>query len=264
MDWRQYQHEIEAEFRHAYPSSRITPNAKLIGKFSRVERQIDLFIEEQASDFTFKIVVDAKYRGRKIDVSDVESFLGLTRDVEAHTGMMVAFEGYTEAAVNRAYYDDLDIILEILNFDDLKAFQGPAAIPYAGENGAFITAPFGWIVDGTKRDHMLASLYQRGLTFEEAVRRGEWSYINFWHKRDKEINDIDALLKFQESYIRHGSADAEIHLLEGARSQKTGARTLIRSLKKGETSRLRGIHRIRRFQGLHFYVRSVHTGRTRT
>ena len=92
-DWHLYEREIEKQFREAYPSARITPNAKLVGKFSKVERQIDLLIEEQASDFAFRIVVDAKHRGRKIDVGDVEAFLGLTCDVEAHTGMMIALEG---------------------------------------------------------------------------------------------------------------------------------------------------------------------------
>jgi len=150
-DWQQYERDIEEQFRQAYPSARITPNAKIVGKFSKVERQIDLLIEEQASDFAFRVVVDAKHRGRKIDVGDVEAFLGLTRDVEAHTGMMVALEGYTPAAINRVYHDDLDVILDVLNFDELKHFQGVAAIPYAVEHAVNIAAPFGWVVDATRR-----------------------------------------------------------------------------------------------------------------
>jgi hypothetical protein len=80
MDWQQYEREIEEQFRQTYPSAQITHDAKLVGKFSKVERRIDLLIEERASDFAFRIVVDAKYRGRKIDVSDVEAFIGLTRE----------------------------------------------------------------------------------------------------------------------------------------------------------------------------------------
>ena len=97
MDWKQYEREIAAEFQHSYPSAQVTANAKLVGKFSKVERQIDILVEDQASDFLFRIVVGAKYRGRKIDVGDVEAFLGVLRDVEAHTGVMVALEGYTPA-----------------------------------------------------------------------------------------------------------------------------------------------------------------------
>ena len=230
--WQDYEREIEQQFREAYPAARITANAKLLGKFSKVERQIDLLIEEQTADFSFRIVVDAKHRGRKIDVGDVEGFLGFTRDVEAHTGMMIALEGYTSAAVNRAYYDDLDIILDVLNLDDLKLFQGHAAIPYAGERGVSIAAPFGWIVDATRRPNMLASLYQRGLTFEKAQRNDEWMYVNLWNKKDREINSLDALLKYQESYLHKDSPDAEIQILENVRNQRTGAKTLIRRFKK--------------------------------
>lgn len=232
-EWQLYEREIEEQFRQTYPAARITPNAKLIGKFSKVERQIDILIEEQASDFAFRIVVDAKHRGRKIDVGDVEAFLGLTRDVEAHTGMMVALEGYTPAAVNRAYYDDLDVILDVLNLDELKVFQGPAAIPYVGDHAASIMAPFGWVVDATRRQHMLASLYQRGLGFEEAVRKDEWMYISFWNKKgNEEVKSVEALLKHQEAYIRANSPDAEIQLLEGISNQKAGGRNLVRRLRK--------------------------------
>jgi tetratricopeptide (TPR) repeat protein len=232
-DWKRYEREIEDQFRANYPSARITPNAHLLGKFSKVKRQIDLLIEEQASDFAFRIVVDAKHRGRKIDVGDVEAFLGLTRDVEAHTGMMIALEGYTPAAVNRAHNDDLDIILDVLNLDELKVFQGFAAIPYAGEHGVSIAAPFGWVVDATRRTGMLATLYQRGLSFEEALHNNEFMYINFWNKKNNDgVNNLGALLKHQETYLLDGSPGAEIRLLEGVSKQRVGAKTLIRRFKK--------------------------------
>lgn len=39
MDWQQYEREIELQFRQAYPSAQITYNAKLVGRFSKVERR---------------------------------------------------------------------------------------------------------------------------------------------------------------------------------------------------------------------------------
>ena len=234
VDWQGYEREIEEQFRIIYPSAEITHNAKLVGKFSKVERQIDLLVEERASDFAFRIVVDAKYRGRKIDVGDVEAFIGFTRDVEAHTGMMVALEGYTPAAVNRAYHDDLDIILDVLNLDEMKAFQGPTAIPYSGEYGVSFIAPFGWIVDGTSRPHLLASIYQRGKTFEEAVHSDEWMYVNFWKKKGQLANSIESLLTHQSDYMLSDSHGSEIQIIEEGKNQRTGARTLIRRFKKRE------------------------------
>ncbi len=55
---------------------------------------------------------------------------------------MIALEAYTPAAVNRAYYDNLDVVLDVLSLDELKTYQGPTAIPYSGECGAWIVAPF--------------------------------------------------------------------------------------------------------------------------
>jgi hypothetical protein len=232
MDWKGYEREIEQWFRDNYPSAAITFDAKLIGKFSKVERQIDLLVEDQASDFSFRIVVDAKYRGRKIDVGDVEAFIGLTRDVEAHTGMMVALEGYTPAAVNRAHNDDLDIILDVLNLDELKEFQGPTAIPYSGEYGVWIAAPFGWVMDATRRPHMLASIYQRGSTFEEAVRSDEWMYVNFWKKKGDLVSSLESLLTYQSEYMLSESTGSEIQIIGEAKNQRTGAKTIIRRFRK--------------------------------
>jgi hypothetical protein len=45
VDWQGYEREMTEQFRTNYPSAEITPNAKLPGKFSKVERQIDLLIE---------------------------------------------------------------------------------------------------------------------------------------------------------------------------------------------------------------------------
>ena len=70
MDWHEYEREIANYFRSEYPAASVTPNAKLMGKFSKIERQIDLLVEEQASDFTFRIAVDAKRYTERIDVKD--------------------------------------------------------------------------------------------------------------------------------------------------------------------------------------------------
>lgn len=231
MDWKQYEQEITDEFRELYPAAHITPNARLVGKFSQVERQIDILVEEQASDLLFRIVVDAKYRGRKIDIGDVEAFLGFIRDVGAHTGVMVALEGYTPAAINRVHYDDLDVFLDVLNLDELRASQGLAAIPYSGEHGVSIAAPFGWIVDATRRQGAVAWLYQRGLTFEEALKTQEWMYVNFWNKKDSKISSLDGLVEYQEEYLRHDFPDTDIQYLESMTNQRVGARTLIRRMR---------------------------------
>jgi hypothetical protein len=205
VDWKEYEREIEAQFRSEYPSAQIRGNVKMPGKLSGVERQIDLLIQEQVCDFSVTIVIDAKYHSRKIDVKDVEEFLGLVRDVGAHKGVMIASEGYTPAAIQRAYADDVDVILEVLNFKDLPLLSGYGALPYSGSNGVALPAPFGWIIDATRRPGTLAYLYQQGLTFEEATKAHEFMYINFWTKANDGICDLESLLRHQEAYMREGN-----------------------------------------------------------
>jgi len=228
VDWKQYEQEIADYFRSEYPNAKITPDAKVTGRFSKIDRQIDLLIQDDAVDFEFQIVIDGKYRDKKIDVNDVESFIGFLRDVGAHKGVMISTEGYTLSAMNRAHYDDLDVDLDVLNFKELDRFHAFGAIPYAGESGVLLPAPLGWIIDGTRREGVVATLYQRGHSLESAGRAREWMYVNILAK-DETANNLDSLLKFQESYLKLDFPSAGIEYQEGPR--RSDAATRIRLLK---------------------------------
>jgi len=131
----------------------------------------------------------------------VEAFIGFVRDVDAGRGVMISVEGYTPAAVNRGHYKDSGIELDVLSFKELDRFHAFGAIPFAGENGVVLPAPFGWVIDGTRCEGMVTALYQRGLTLESAGQAREWMYINYWAK-DEKANDIESLCKIQESYLK--------------------------------------------------------------
>jgi len=227
-NWKEYEQEITDYFRSEYPAAKITPNARLTGKFSKIERQIDLLVEDQASDFTLRIAVDAKHYTERVDVKDVEQFLGLLHDVNVDVGVMICPEGYSQAAINRAHYDDSRIELDILNFKELKFFQGFGAIPYAGDSGVLMPAPFGWIIDARRSHDWLASLYQRGLSLEAAMDANEWMYVKFSTKGEK-AKDLEELLQIQEKYMRR-RPDAAISFLDAVR-RDDGAKTLIRCYK---------------------------------
>src|ERR1043165_2529171 len=81
----------------------VTPNARIIGKISGRSRQIDVLIDSRHdTDNSRRIIVDAKKRTRKIDVTDVEAFRGLMEDVGATHGYLVCPTGHTQAAEKRA------------------------------------------------------------------------------------------------------------------------------------------------------------------
>lgn len=93
----------------------VTPNAKVLGLKSGVKRQIDVLIDARhETDNTRRIIVDAKRRTRKIDVTDVEAFQGLMEDVGATHGYLVCPAGHTPTAERRAQ-DAVTIALVPLN-----------------------------------------------------------------------------------------------------------------------------------------------------
>ena len=103
MDWKNYEDEIFEELRRRYPAVPIKRNTKVLGRISQKLRQIDVLIEAQVLDSPIRVIVDAKKRSKPIDVNDVESFIAMMADVEAHRGILVSTNGYSKTAVLRAH-----------------------------------------------------------------------------------------------------------------------------------------------------------------
>lgn len=212
MTWKDYEIEIHDYFKEMYPNADISHNVTVAGRYSKVDRQIDILIEDYVGGNRMRIVVDGKFFSEKIDVKDVEMFIGMLNDCEANKGLLITKEGFSKAAINRAHFDPIDIELDILNFKDLHQFQGFGGLPYSGKHGVILPAPFGWVLDGTRRANMLATLYQRGLTLEQAGESKELMYVNL-RSKDDEIKTLDDFLTFQEGYILHDFPDAGIEFL---------------------------------------------------
>lgn len=153
----------------------------------------------------------------------------MVEDVDAKQGILITSKGFSPAAINRAYYGPRDVELDILNFENLKQFQGFKGIIYAGKHGAVVPSPFGWIIDSTRRDGILATFYQRGLTLEEAAKKKKWMYVNIFSK-DHEITSLDGLVKLQESYTKAKFPKATFECdstIQRSDSSKTLLRTII-------------------------------------
>lgn len=196
MDWHQYEVVIKEAFETQFSEAAIKLNAKVLGRYSKTKREIDILIEDDAAGASIRIIVDAKYHSKKVNVKAVESFISMAEDVAAHQGFLISNRGYSKAALNRAHYGPEHIELDILNFDDLQSGQGVGAIPYAGNDGLLISAPMGWVVDNSKSDNWIACLYQRGKSLQKALNSGEFIYLNFW-KKTNAVDDIESLLKIQ-------------------------------------------------------------------
>lgn len=222
MNWKEYEDEIFEELRRRYPAVPITKNAKVLGRISQTYRQIDILIEDQVLDYPVRVIVDAKKRADPIDVNDVESFIAMMADVEAHRGILVSTVGYSKTAISRAHNEvNQDIELDVFSLDELKHLQGELAVPFSGSFGVLLSAPFGWIIDAKRRQFTMACLYRRGYDLDAACRAKEWMYLNFWKKETPEQN-LDDLLQLQAKTLY----DAKITYLPGV--LRDDARTLIR------------------------------------
>lgn len=212
MDWKKYESKIFEYFEKQYPDAQITLDAKKLGLYSKVSRQIDVLIEQYVAGNKILIVIDGKYLNKRVDVKAVESFIGMLEDIGAHKGLLISKEGFTKGAYNRAHFGPSEVELDILNFEDLHMFQSHGAMPYAGNHTALVPAPFGWIIDGNTTENWVCTLYQQGLTLDEAINQNEFMYINFWD-RIKNKNSLNDLLKIQEDAFKNHDSGALIEYI---------------------------------------------------
>src|SRR5215467_13632336 len=97
-DWRQYEAYIFGALQRRFPGAAITPNAHLRGLRSGKERQIDVLVQRNLGDLEITVAFDCKCYKRKVNVNDVERFLGMLDDIRVSKGVLVTTKGYSTTA----------------------------------------------------------------------------------------------------------------------------------------------------------------------
>ena len=77
------------------PNAEVTHNAKIIGRHTKVSRQIDVLVRQKVGQYEMMIVIDCKDYKKPVDVKGVEEFHGLVDDVGAHKGALVCPKGFS-------------------------------------------------------------------------------------------------------------------------------------------------------------------------
>ncbi len=181
--WKTYEQEVFDCFRAYFPVADVRKDMRIKGRYSKRLRQIDILITEKTPAGPSRIVIDAKLRNRKLNVKAVEEFEGFLEDIGADKGLLISNKGYTRSALRRAFYSPRDLELDILDFSELKQWQAFSALPYVGEKAFLVPAPFGWVVDATRADDCLCTMFQRGLDVDTAKRNREFLYVSFWNRK---------------------------------------------------------------------------------
>ncbi len=113
-EWELYEAEVLDKLKKEFPNDEIKKNIRKLGKYSRVNRQIDIAVYNETVGYNMLGIIDCKCFNRKLNVRDIESFIGLMEDVAANFGIIISNIGYSKAAKNRA--EMKEIKLEVVDF----------------------------------------------------------------------------------------------------------------------------------------------------
>lgn len=110
LDWKWYEKRVTSIFKKI-KGAKVEHNVEERGQDTHRRRQIDIRIQiplevDLGEGFAFgipvKIIVDCKYRNRRIGIAEVDEVAGLKDDVRAHLAIIVTPKGISEGARNRA------------------------------------------------------------------------------------------------------------------------------------------------------------------
>ncbi len=84
------------------PDAAIEHNAKVRGRRSKVERQIDVLMKQNIGQLSMTIAIECKDLSSPADVKVIDGFHTVIDDIAAHKGILVCPSGFTKAAKEMA------------------------------------------------------------------------------------------------------------------------------------------------------------------
>lgn len=124
---------------------------KIHGRYSFVPRQLDVAAYRLGEARPF-LIADAKRHSTKLDVKDVEAFIGMVEDVGAEIGLIVAPAGFTKAATQRAASSSIHI--RVMSIEQALTFKW---LPLARE-----IYPYDWAFH-EELSHAVRRLHEKAL-----------------------------------------------------------------------------------------------------
>ena len=101
-DWRVFEKIVAQIHKTLSPKATVTHDAKILGQDSKQHRQIDVSIRQHIGAYPILIIIQCRHYQNKVDLNDVEQFLGVVNDVRANAGVIVSNAGFTSGAMTLA------------------------------------------------------------------------------------------------------------------------------------------------------------------
>ncbi len=113
--WREYESQVFEQFRAKYPEHDLSYDQRLVGRYCRVPRQIDILVKANIVDSELIGVFDCKHFNNRVNVRVIDSMVGFLDDIGAQFGGVISASGFSEAAINRARAASIE--LKVIPFE---------------------------------------------------------------------------------------------------------------------------------------------------
>jgi hypothetical protein len=123
MKWQEYQSVVGTVYEQAEGIGTVRKNVTLHDKVTGQPRQVDTWVDIETKGHAVGILIDAKFRDKKINVKEVEEVESLGRAVGANKVVIVCPNGWTEPAEKRAAFSGID--LRLLTIEGAVEFLDP-------------------------------------------------------------------------------------------------------------------------------------------
>lgn len=109
MTWQEYQLATSKFYEKFESFGKISHNILIPDRLTGQNRQVDVWGEVYVGGHIITMLIDAKFRKRKLDIKDVEEVESLGRAVRANKIAIVTSHGWTESAENYAHFSSIDL-----------------------------------------------------------------------------------------------------------------------------------------------------------
>ena len=120
-DWVDYEKQIHKQLCEEFADARVIRNQRILGKESKIKRQIDVLISGSFKRKKYTGIAECKYLNKKVDIGKIDAFIGKMTDVQADFGIILSGLGFTRGAISYAKKANIDC--RKVSFEFLKDFD---------------------------------------------------------------------------------------------------------------------------------------------
>ncbi|MXV51239.1 hypothetical protein GS399_09685 [Pedobacter sp. HMF7647] len=116
---KEYEELIDEIYNQLLPSAIVTKNDKIIGRYSKIPREIDVSIRSEIGNKNYLMIVQAKDYKTPADIKTIGEFASVIEDVNATKGILICAAGFTKTVKTYA----LNKGIELYSAHDAKSIK---------------------------------------------------------------------------------------------------------------------------------------------